>query len=275
MNQDVSKNKPTAHRRTPCVVLRHFFSHYGQSMLEMAILLPALILLIAGMVEVGAYAVSYLTLLDATREAARFGASLDPELTSQHPFDMRDGPDADTLPDNPFPDVRTMTPDQLLDVCMHGETTNFYYEVACLTFQNMPTGTLRLEEGDDIVITVIGTKDGQIAHRWPLTPTHANPNDWGYHFRGANDGDTNPTCTIMHMENCRGWSLYGVRGSLFDNEHVENRLDSDAPATGYVIVEIFHAHYHFTGLFTIGNFIPNPIQMRPYAIFPVSAAEPR
>jgi len=241
----------------------------------MAIFLPVLLLLIAGMVEVGAYVIGYLTPLDAAREAARFGSNLDPELTSKYPLDMRDGY-------VPFPDVRppeiggtdpSMTADGLRALCQDGETTNFYYEVACLAFQNVPTRTLDPAEGDDIVITVVGVTSGTIAHRWPLAD-HANPNDWGYHFQGADDGDTNPTCTITHTENCRCWSLYGVRTSQFDNASIEERLQSKAPATGFVIVEVFHAHYQFTGFFTIGDFIPDPIQMRPYAIFPVPAAEP-
>jgi len=272
----MSGDRPAAQRRTPYMVLCRFSSRHGQSMLETAILLPVLLILIAGMIEVGAYAISYLTPLDASREAARFGANLDPELTSKYPLDMRAGY-------LPFPDVRppeiggtdpNMTADRLLALCQDGETTNFYYEVACLAFQNVPTRTLDPTEGDDIVITVVGIMSGTIAHRWPLA-VHANPADWSYHFQGAGgDGPTNPTCTITNTENCRCWSLYGIRTSQFDNASIEERLESNAPATGFVIVEVFHSHYHFTGFFTIGDFIPNPIEMRPYAIFPVPAAEP-
>jgi len=275
MNYDVSADRPAAQRCTLCIVLRRFSSRHGQSMLEMAMFLPVLLILIAGMIEIGAYAVGYLTPLDASREAARFGANLDPELTSKYPLDMRAGY-------LPFPDVRppeiggtdpNMTADRLLALCQDGETTNFYYEVACLTFQNVPTRTLDPTEGDDIVITVIGVTGGAIAHRWPLA-VHANPADWPYHFQGAGDGPTNPTCTITNTENCRCWSLYGLRTSQFDNASIEERLESNAPATGFVIVEVFHTHYHLTGFFTIGDFIPNPIEMRPYTIFPVPAAEP-
>lgn len=258
------------------------FSSRGQSMVEFALFLPVLLILIAGMVEIGAYAIDYLNLLDASREGARFGANLDPELTSKYPFDMRDG-DGDSFPDDPFPDVRppeisgTMPVDVFLDICMHGETTNFYYEVACLAFQNVPTYTmsgLHPAEGDDIVITVIGVTTGTIAHRWPLTPTHAHSSDQGYHFQGATDGFTNPSCTVTQTTNCRCWSLYGLRTSQLANAEINSRLLPNAPATGFVIVEIFHAHHHFTGFFRIGDFIADPIQTRPYTVFPVAAAEP-
>lgn len=237
----------------------------GQSLLETALFLPVLLLFIAGLLEVGAYAIDYMTMLDASREGGRYGANLDPELTSKYPFDMHGAP---------FPDVRAMTPEQLRDVCDNGETTNFYYEVACLAFQNIPTGNLDPDIGDDIVITVIGVANGSIVHRWPLTPTHRNPDDQGYHFQGANDNTMNSTCTISETANCRSWSLYGNRDSLLDNEFVNAQLESAAPNTAFVAVEVFHAHPHFTGLFTIGDYIPNPIESRAFSIFPVSAAEP-
>jgi len=56
----------------------------GQSMVEIAIALPILMLLLSGMVEFGFMLNSYLSLLDATREAARFYSNLNPT-----------GPDAD------------------------------------------------------------------------------------------------------------------------------------------------------------------------------------
>lgn len=256
MSQDMFENRPAVLRRS------------GQSMLEMAMFLPILLLLIAGMVEVGAYANDYLTLLNAGREGARFGVDLDPSLTVKSPFDARDGAS------DPFPDVRSLTSAQLYDVCANGKTVNFYYEIACLTFQNIPSGTLKPENGDDIVVTVIGVQDGQIAHRWPIS-SQAHQDDWGYHFPGADDGAVNASCTITHTENCRGWSLYGERTSTIDNDTITDRLDSSDPDTGLVIVEIFYAHPHFVGVFAIGDFIPDPIQTHTYAIFPLSAATPK
>ncbi len=257
----------------------------GQGLLEFALFLPILLLLIAGVVEVSLYANDYMTVLDASREAARFGANLDPEFTTHHPFDMREG-----VPK--FPDVRlpemggVMTSTGLLEVCRNGKTTNFYYAVACLAYQNLPeVGFSSLDplEGDDIVISVVGvartvgggTPTRTIARRWPLVD-QANPLDPPYHFRGAqNDGDANPSCIAAQTENCRCWSLFGVRTSEFDNEAILRHLQPQAPSTAFVIVEIFHSHPQLIGFFRIGDFIPDPIEMRPYAIFPVPAAEPR
>lgn len=245
----------------------------GQAVVETALVIPILLLLIAGVVEIGVAANEYMTFHDAAREGARFGASLDPELTSQYPFDMRDGYE-------PFPDVRALEPEQIRHICDQGETTNFYYEVVCLTFQNLPLESLDPELEDDIVITVVGVQDGDIAFRWPITSTnpadsHMHPDDWDYHFRGADDDEVNSSCTAGASQNCRCWSLYGNRGSRMHNSDIEAALLSEAPNTAFVVVEVYHAIPHFTGLFTIGNFIPDPIPTRSYAIFPVSAAEPR
>ena len=252
-----------------------FFSSRGQSMLETALVLPVLLILIAGMVEVGMYALSYMTFLDASREAARFGTSLDPELTSKYPLDMR--------PSQPsFPDVRppaiggtdpSMTLEELEILCREGESNNFYYELACLAFQNVPMDTFVPEEGDDIVITVIGVDNGQIKHRWPLA-SHAHPSDWAYHFRGVSDGDTNPGCTSAALGNCRCWSLYGIHSSQLGNDVITGRLRAAAPSTGFVVVEIFHSHHLLVSVFNIGDFIPDPIKTQVYTIFPVPAGEP-
>ena len=50
----------------------------GQSFIELALVVPFLLMLIAGLVEVGFFIHSYLTLLDLTRESARFASLCDP-----------------------------------------------------------------------------------------------------------------------------------------------------------------------------------------------------
>ena len=253
---------------------------HGQSFVEFALFLPVLLIMLAGLIEIGAYANAHMTFLDASREGARFGANLDPVLTAHHPFDMREGAD-------PFPDVRAMSAEQLREICGAGGTTNFYYEVACVVFQNIPLGQFDPNPrpdgwpGDDIVITVIGVQNGVIVSRLPRY-FMADPRDPQYHYRGANDAASNPTCVALEepvgdirTQNCRSWSLYGNHETRFDNALLLSRLRHTAPATGYVIVEVFHAQPHFTSLFTIGDFIPDPIHSWVFTVFPVAAAEPR
>jgi hypothetical protein len=52
----------------------------GQSLVEIAIALPVLLILLSGMIELGFMLNYYLSLLDCTREAARLGSLWDPFL---------------------------------------------------------------------------------------------------------------------------------------------------------------------------------------------------
>lgn len=53
-------------------------SNRGQSLVELTLTLPILLLLLMGLTEIGWYANNYLTLLDVVREAGRAGAQRDP-----------------------------------------------------------------------------------------------------------------------------------------------------------------------------------------------------
>src|SRR5512136_1345466 len=63
----------------------------GQSLVELTLFVPILILLLAGFVEIGVLINGYITTLDASRAAARYVSPLDPKLTRCQPF----GPDSD------------------------------------------------------------------------------------------------------------------------------------------------------------------------------------
>ncbi len=65
-------------------------SRRGQSLVELTLTLPILLLLLFGMIEIGWYANSYLILLDASREAGRYGATDDP--ISQWQLDLSNNP---------------------------------------------------------------------------------------------------------------------------------------------------------------------------------------
>lgn len=183
----------------------------GQSMLEMAIFMPILLIILAGLVEFGMLANNYLTVLDASREAARFGVSGDPNL--------RDGSTD----------------------C--GTTVDYYMQIACLVEQNMPPLTLDPTH-DDIVISVFGVSNGQVAYRLP-----------------AGTGEN-------------GWSRYGNHTSGFTSAQIQAMINSSDPPTGVVLVEVFYSHHQVLALPFFTAFVPNPLTIRPYTIMPVSAAEP-
>lgn len=71
-----------------------------------------------------------------------------------------------------------------------------------------------------------------------------------------------------------GWSRYGNHSTQFPSADIEARLDSSAPATGVLLVEIYYNYWQTLNLPIFSNVIPNPIQLYTYAIMPLSAAEP-
>jgi hypothetical protein len=58
----------------------------GQSLVELTLFVPIMILLLAGFVEIGFLINGYITALDASRASARYVSPLDPKLTRCQPF---------------------------------------------------------------------------------------------------------------------------------------------------------------------------------------------
>jgi Flp pilus assembly protein TadG len=74
-------------------VREHVRRHPGQSLVEFTILLPVLLIMISGLIEFGFLLNYYLDLIDAAREAARWGAGDDPihDDTSGNFLDPNEG----------------------------------------------------------------------------------------------------------------------------------------------------------------------------------------
>lgn len=215
-------------------------SEHGQSMVELALALPILLLVLAGTLEVGKYFNDYLTLLDSTREAARFAADQD---YTQH--------DA--------------TPDWTCG------TSDFYQEAACLVIQNMHGLTFDPAK-DDIVISVIQIRDGRVRRRYPRSgdPYHTNgggrDNGWSYCRNVAPNLTPAVACTPA--------------ASIFKKQAVQDRVDQDPtgstmPPTAWVLVEVYHLHNQFLGLIPPGlPILPQQVMMHAYTIMTVPSAIP-
>jgi hypothetical protein len=119
----------------------------GQSMIELALTFPLLLLILAGAIEIGMYYNTYLTLVDATREGARFSANGDYENGD------------------------------LNDTC--GETLDFYKQAACLVLQNMH-GVEYQPDRDDIIVSVVQIKDGTIYNRFVDPLRTPGEQGWSY-----------------------------------------------------------------------------------------------
>lgn len=227
----------------------------GQSMVEMALAFPILLLILAGTLEVGKYFNDYITILDATREGARYSA--DGELTD-----------------------RSMTP--LQSDC--NVDRNFFHLAACLTHDNIKKNLAFNEATDDVVVSAMSVDtNGHIITRFPRAPGDPPPPPQliGTYLYGGDDS------LVTSSE--QGWSLCQhvtnpllhescvVKSSSFSNAAIEAMLAQtpNSPATGLVIVEVYREHNQFLGLIPPGMpFLPQRITMHAYSMMPVPAAAP-
>ena len=132
----------------------------GQSFLELALILPILLIMLMGLVEVSLFIGRYLDILDLTREAARFASVRDPFVTV------------------PIADVSCSLP----------EPFHYYYHTACIfsppanaacsdpKFCNGLNSFLQLDPAtDDVVISVYTTTKNPNA-KYPGKTTRSGRN---------------------------------------------------------------------------------------------------
>ncbi len=215
----------------------------GQSMVEMALAFPILLLILAGTLEVGKYFNDYLTFLDATREAARYAADGDLVLMTEPSTTCDD---------------------------------NFFHQAACLAKQNI-SGLAYNDMTDDIVVSAMSIdSNGHIVRdsRYPR-PISAGPApSWLPDYR---DG------LVSSAEEGWSYCKHIVGGgckpaaSLFSNAAIEAMLANspNSPGTGIVIVEIYRLHHQFLGLIPPGlAFLPQEVVMHAYTMMPLPSAAP-
>jgi Flp pilus assembly protein TadG len=209
-------------------------------MVEMALTLPILLLILVGAVEIGMYYNTYLTLVDATREAARYSANGSP--ASQ---------------------------DSSIDC---SKTQDFFKKAACLTMQNL-NGVAFDPVRDDIVVSLILIRNSTVFMRivdsYPsnqsVVPISVLGTGGWSRCRSLPD-TTNPTTDSA--------------GCIPDetrlpNSVIEARLSQfgePSPKSAYVLVEIYHVHRQFLGLIPPGlPILPQEVMMHAYSIMPVPA----
>ncbi|NPV77513.1 MAG: hypothetical protein HPY59_14225 [Anaerolineae bacterium] len=225
----------------------------GQSFLELALILPVLLVLLLGVVEAAFFLGRYLDLLDLTREAARFASVRDP-FTVQTNTSLWDCGPAPAGTEIPF---------------------DFYYQTSCVfsppagsalctnpKFCNGLNSFIALNpETDDIVISVFTITNALITDVWPAPD--------GYWAFSDHDADT------LHNENwkkdCQGNE---VRTEPYFNEtRVGSELSPSASTLnkGFVGVELYYCYEQALGL---ADFIPNPLRAHVYTLMPLPAAQP-
>lgn len=207
----------------------------GQSFVELALVILILALMLSGVVEFGFLMNSYLKVLDATREGARYannGVAFEWDTSLGHYVSRQD----------------------------------FYVNTALETFQVMSPVVLNGNRGDDIVISVFsvgGTFANPTIVRWPE----------GYAF-GWNlcDNKADPSITSAH--NMSNWSTCVAKRSNFTTAKILSLMDSNAPANGVLLVEVFYNYPQLLKLPVFEQVIPDPIPVYAYSVMPLSSAVP-
>ncbi len=206
----------------------------GQSFVELALIFPILLMLVAGMVEVGFYAYTYLTLLELTREAARF-ASVRDIFAADY--------DDTSLPQS---------------ACDDGSKLHFYYDTACILVDETLgfNPYLPIDPNmDDVAISVFTIDDRTISNRWPSDGDGV----WSlYSDNWQKDCDGNVVTTTPFLTNTDVVSL----------------MDAQAPDDdGIVVVEVYHCHYQVLNLPMLNAFA-NPMRIHAYSVISASEAVP-
>jgi len=239
----------------------------GQSYVELALILPALLIILLGMVEVSIYVGRYLDLLDLTREAARFASVRDPFVNGN---------------------INTVS-------CSAQEPFHFYYHTSCIF--SPPAGSevctanpsfysrfcnglnpyiIFNPETDDIVISVYTVTGINVSDVWPWPETPVN-NSNGIENQGwwaFSDNDQDTAHNANWKYDCEGnevrttpyFDRARVQASLTANTLLENR--------GFVAVEFYYCYNQALNIPLISDFIPNPLRIHAYTLMPLPAAQP-
>ena len=212
----------------------------GQSFVELALIIPFLLLLIAGLVEVGFFMYTYLTVLDLTREAARFASLRDPFVL--------------TTPGGVLPDA----------ACSDGDL-HYFFDTACIILDLGFNPYVPLDTNiDDIAISVLTISGNVVTNRWPadadgVWSLSTASNGWAGSESWTKDCDGNVITSTPY----------------FTNTEIQSMFQAGAPTNkGLVIVEVYYCYHQVLNLPILSDAIPNPFRMHAYSIMPAFEAIP-
>lgn len=233
-------------RRLP--ILRN--NPVGQSLVELALFLPLLLIILSGLIEFGFAINQYINLVEAGREGARYGADGDP--TSRETFRADETGYVYSETDCPT-------------------TTDYYLQIACVV--DRASAPINLDPAtDDIVISVFRVYSDTlnpintpfIEGRWPAETTTPSVITATRTYDPA-------LGEIMGQ-----WRLHGGQSSQFTEAELRAMVDDTAPSAGVLVVEIYYQYHYLMNLPWLDPFLPDEgLQFYTFTVIPVPAAEPR
>ncbi len=210
----------------------------GQSLVEIAIAFPIIIMMLSGLVEFGFMLNYYLSLLDSTREAARIFSNF-----------------------TPFEDGYILTPrDCTCSVtnCPNEESgdridadcdkNSFYQGTAGMVLDNLQPRSaadtsrriILNSATDDVVVSVFSVSSS----------------------------------TVTRFPSAGEYRWFNNQSSRLSNEAITDRLIANAPDTGILLVEVFFDYHQVLALPWLAPFLPDPVLLHAYSMMPLAAAEP-
>lgn len=80
--------------------------------------------------------------------------------------------------------------------------------------------------------------------------------------------------TYIRYPDDNGWAANKLQVSKLNNAEIQSRLDSSAPPTGVLLIEIFYNYPQLLKLPIFTMFLDDPMPVYVYSIMPLTAAEP-
>ena len=228
----------------------------GQSLVELSLVLPLLLFMLIGFVEIGAMIYNYLSLLDVVREAARWAADQDPEVLNG---------DMSNLPTS---------------ACDDG-ATHYYYDTACVIISSDFNKDIALDPAtDDVAISVFTIDNNKVVDRKPSLPDVDGV--WSlYSDNWTKNCDGTLRSTTPFFPQTKGpppddWVLFTTPtfGPGTATPLAGTILPGGPTDKGMVLVEIYYCHHQLLNLPIISDLIPDPIPLHVYTIMPAPHAAP-
>ncbi len=256
----------------------------AQSFVELAIVLPVLLILLLGVVEVSIFIGRYLDILDLTREAARFASVRDPFQYSP-PTTWPGGQNCNAAQDTTRPigyDFYNINRNCM--TCSDPQYYHFYYTTACIFSPPAGSDTCRSNDpfcnglnpyvvldpaNDDVVISVYTVSSRTVSHVWPREDVWPNTGYWA-----LSDHDEDGVNNSNWRRDCRGNVVrsepYYTRSRISDALN-----DSLGPSSkGFVAVEFYYCYEQVLNLPLFTQFVPNPLRIHAYTLMSLPASQP-
>ncbi|BAJ63957.1 TadE family protein [Anaerolinea thermophila] len=268
----------------------------GQSFVELALILPILLVMLLGLVEVAIFVGRYLDVLDLTREAARFASVKDPffidmpgywdcsgnqfffyfhtacifsppsdqETEGGICWDRRFDHDNDPSTEIHDPFCNGLNPFITLDLTTDDVVISVYTVDGNNTVSRSHPGSNPDPRfaGDSVL-----DENGNITYFWALSN-----HDWDT----AHNNNWQKDCQGNVVRQRPHYTTASVQ-QIINSSSVLNAQGTPVPAPGtkgYVAVELFYCYKQALNVPLFNVIVPNPVMIHAYTIMPLPAAQP-